>query len=455
MLAARDQENLAHGHHAAAAAKPLNQSVRGLAPKTPGNKAPKTPFKIPLNDENATIRFGAKTNGKGNENVMTAAKKGGFNNTDAFVTPMGPRTRAPLGQKTTNAKALAVPFQTPAPPVPTNQKSHQKSASARRPRPRHSVVETAKIEPLADGPLHEEEIEYMPPKPIELPDHPEDFPPDREYPQFKNGNMTRGWYGTYLDPLDDDGKTGFERREEALNKRADEALDRELERMLDEMPLYGINVPEYPGAETIMEANAKREAEEQQRKAGAAIKAVAARPAVSSSRRLPLVTRGKAPAVQPKTIRHVATATKPTVSFPSRKPSVPVVARKGPSPTESYRTSPMRQAVATAASRTTIGYSKGRVASGAVRPTVMQKMISSNVPPSSEAPMGGQSMESAKWMMTYKGAPPLYTTEEWERLNRESSVEREVAALEGLVLADPKGKEDEREGDDDEEVYEI
>ena len=90
MLAARDQENLVHGHQAAAASKPLNQGTRQLLPKTPG-KVPKTPFKIPLNDENAgglgDGKTGGKTFGKGNENIMTAAKKGGL--TDKFVTPMG------------------------------------------------------------------------------------------------------------------------------------------------------------------------------------------------------------------------------------------------------------------------------------------------------------------------------------------------------------------------------
>jgi hypothetical protein len=90
MLAARDQENLVHGHQAAAASKPLNQGARQLPPKTPG-KVPKTPFKVPLNDENVGGFGGGKTGGKvfarGNENIMTATKKGGLN--DRFVTPMG------------------------------------------------------------------------------------------------------------------------------------------------------------------------------------------------------------------------------------------------------------------------------------------------------------------------------------------------------------------------------
>ena len=90
MLAARDQENLVHGHQAAAASKPLNQGTRQLAPKTPGN-APKTPFRLPLNDENNAGGLGGgkgvlKTHGKGNANTILGAKGGDKN---AFVTPMG------------------------------------------------------------------------------------------------------------------------------------------------------------------------------------------------------------------------------------------------------------------------------------------------------------------------------------------------------------------------------
>ena len=92
MLAARDQENLVHGHQTTAAAKPLNQGIKQLAPKTPGNKVPKTPFKLPLNDENGTFAGGKtnlKTNLKGNENVPFGGKKAGLGDKNAFVTPMG------------------------------------------------------------------------------------------------------------------------------------------------------------------------------------------------------------------------------------------------------------------------------------------------------------------------------------------------------------------------------
>lgn len=86
MLAARvDQENFVHGQQTAAAAKPLNQNIRGLQAKTPGHKAPKTPFKVPLNDENATYGGGKtflKTNGK----IGATGKKVTLDK-NAFVTP--------------------------------------------------------------------------------------------------------------------------------------------------------------------------------------------------------------------------------------------------------------------------------------------------------------------------------------------------------------------------------
>ena len=167
MLAARDQENLVHARQAAGAAKPLNQGTRYAPPKTPGNKAPKTPFKLPLNDENGNAGFAAgkgafKTIGKGNENAVTG-KKGGLAVQNAFVTPVAQKSRAPLGMKTTNAKTKGL--QTPAPVKEDGLgKKTQKSVSARKAKPRVSHAEMTKVEVLGDNELEERDIEYMPPK---------------------------------------------------------------------------------------------------------------------------------------------------------------------------------------------------------------------------------------------------------------------------------------------------
>ena len=92
MFAALEKENLVHGHQTAAASKSLNQTVKHLPPKTPGNRVPKTPFKIPLNDENGPPRFGKlglEANTRGNENPTTGGGKGGFLQKNAFITPLG------------------------------------------------------------------------------------------------------------------------------------------------------------------------------------------------------------------------------------------------------------------------------------------------------------------------------------------------------------------------------
>jgi hypothetical protein len=152
MLAARvDQENLVHEQQTAAAAKPLKQGLRGFNAKTPGNKAPKTPFKVPLNDENAQFNPGKtilKTNGKGLDKIS------------AFVTPAGPRNRTALGNKTTNAKANV--FKTPgnknaeASPI-----KGQKTGSPRLRRAKLKVLNQEVVEPESE---EEVDIEYMPPK---------------------------------------------------------------------------------------------------------------------------------------------------------------------------------------------------------------------------------------------------------------------------------------------------
>ena len=94
MLAARDQENLAHARHTAAASKPLNQTVRVLQPKTPAERALKTPFRVALNDENKLLalnvqKAGLKGLGNGNENGQESGKKDGKFDKNAFVTPLG------------------------------------------------------------------------------------------------------------------------------------------------------------------------------------------------------------------------------------------------------------------------------------------------------------------------------------------------------------------------------
>jgi hypothetical protein len=82
------QENVVRNISIGPSGKPLNAGVKAFGAKTPGLKAPKTPFKVPLNDENVTRQAG-KANGKGNENLLFTSTKGGKLDDNAFVTPAG------------------------------------------------------------------------------------------------------------------------------------------------------------------------------------------------------------------------------------------------------------------------------------------------------------------------------------------------------------------------------
>ncbi|KAI9717519.1 MAG: hypothetical protein M1812_004660 [Candelaria pacifica] len=419
MLAARDQENLVHGHHTAAAAKPLNQGSKQLAPKTPGNKVPKTPFKVPLNDENAPIGFGGgktglKTNIKGNENFIFGSKKGGAVDKNAFVTPLGPRARAPLGLKTTNAKAKA--FQTPAPQGGDNglDKTKQGSASARKPKPRVSHAETTKLEVLGDKEDAEErEIEYMPPRSIPLPDYPEEdlFGPDKQYPMFEGANLTRGWYETYCNPVDEEGISRSERREIELDSAHEKKVDAMLAKSIEEMPIIGYNVPEFPGDETIVGRMKKQEAEEQRKKKAVAI---AARP--NTTNKKPLASKGPSGTVS----RNAAAAlSQPKPSGAALKPKdtntkakLPSSLIKGNKKTpQPVNPSPMRHTAATAASRTTLGYSHGRATSSSLkRGTLPRQGLNKN------ASSGSSENTVRPALFAQKKGNPELGTEEWRRM---------------------------------------
>ena len=90
LAAARDQENLTHAHQTVAAAKHLNQETKGV--KTPANKSHKTPFGVPVNDENAFLQTGKsvlQTNGKNLNFLAKNGKQGKEGGNDGYITPAG------------------------------------------------------------------------------------------------------------------------------------------------------------------------------------------------------------------------------------------------------------------------------------------------------------------------------------------------------------------------------
>lgn len=342
MLAARDQENLVHAHQQAAAGKPLNQSIRQLQPKTPGNKAPKTPFRIPLNDENAAHPFpGQKTTlkniGKDNENIIQTSKKDGKLDKNAFVTPMGPRTRAPLGMKTTNAKAKAL--ETPALTQTKPLQTVKRPSTART--KKKSKITIAQPEPTQTDVLSKEledddvpDIEYMPPKPVELADPPEEIPYDDTFPQFQGRNMFKGWAQLYGPPIGPDGLTDSQRELERQYDKLGEEWHKEVDAQINAIPSH----PEIEAdreVERILRTHFSKKAKD--------VDTVKARGAASALSK------------QPSQLSKPTIASQQRAKMPSKL--LPTSKKPTPQPTNP---SSMRHTALAAASRNTVGYSKGR-----------------------------------------------------------------------------------------------
>ncbi|TKA27727.1 hypothetical protein B0A50_04828 [Salinomyces thailandicus] len=317
MFAARsNNENAIYDHQTTAAARPLNQGIKALQPKTPGTKQqPKTPFAKRGNDENAATGRAGKT-----------GKDGGKQATSAFITPAAPRTRAPLTAKPTNARA-----RTPlAPPTANNPNSARHTS----PRLRRSKVKihTADADPLISDRSHgheEPEIEYMPPRGEPLPDHPDDcWPADRTYPQFSEENVTKGWL-TEIRPqrVRDEGEE-FEERVRELERQEQEVQHLPKKRTAQQQPS---TFASRKAASALSSSNTATAPS-----TSTATPSFAAPTAAAKARRIP-------------TASTTTTTTTTTLKHPSTRP-------------------PRSHTAARVASNTTLGYSRGRQVSRGTLP---------------------------------------------------------------------------------------
>lgn len=338
-----------HSHQTTAAAK--NQGLRQLQPKTPGARVPKTPFRVPLNDENDPLAFGKQTvkgNGGRNENTLKPAK-------DSLVTPMGPRNRAPLGNKTTNAKAKAL--QTPAGKEgvlkpKTNGKSSttqkvKKAAPEVKP-PKHEIISKPQEEEVPD-------VEYAPPKPKDLPDEPDDIIYDTTFPQFQPQNIARGWEKVYYHgPVGEDGLTERERKFKEDSIAFDKMVDEMIQNEVDNMTLAGVNVredPDMPCWEEMQQQRQKPAKETEKKSLTRNIPTVKSRDAAAALAQTSTTTRARATSAK-------TTSTKSLTAPKTRKASSLLnPKKKSPDPAD-YP--PSRHATAAASSHTTVGYAKGR-----------------------------------------------------------------------------------------------
>ncbi|KAL2269699.1 hypothetical protein VTJ83DRAFT_1883 [Remersonia thermophila] len=347
-----------------------NAAKQHLQAKTPGARYPKTPLKVPLNDENAARVFNGKSvlGGKSNnENALTVGKGGnglGKSGKMAMVTPAAPTVRAPLGNKTTNAKAKAA-YQTPGvKPVGRDvEKTAVRPNSNRRLKQAAPHMEGPRLEVHADkAPLQDEEVEYAPPKPQDLPYESDVFPDGvLTFDGLKPENLFKGYYGYYFNRVGKDGKTALERDMEQRQKKSFERGEEQIHRDMDE---FDWSIGDIPESKDLFK---KKSAPLSSAAASGKVAArpLSKQPSTIAARRAAsaLSMLAKPSATTTTTAAAAAAAPKPQAKgflLPKRKPAQPLAQS-----TLAIR----NRAPAVAASRSTLGYAKGRSVSSAVRGT--------------------------------------------------------------------------------------
>lgn len=273
---------------------------------------------------------------------------------------IGQTARAPLGNKTTNAKTKV--FQTPAGPAAEKDSSKKaKPSSARPSRAKIQHPQSVKLEIHGDneGPLEERDIEYMPPKPKDLPYISEDFPDGcLNYDMLKGGNLTKGWQEYYFNPVDENGISLAQKREDEADAKAAKETD---DRILREMEELDWSVGDCPGLPSVVKKTIEQPKPKPAAPAQAKTTLPGRAPSTINSRNAASVlsTAPKATAAHPALSAVSAGASKPKSRFPFLSGGK----KAQPAPASSSNT---RFAVAAAASRSTMGYNKGRSASSVV-----------------------------------------------------------------------------------------
>jgi hypothetical protein len=208
----------------------------------------------------------------------------------------------------------------------------------------------------------EEEVEYCPPKQADIPYESDILP--RDIPTFntmKPEQMLRGYYHYYFNQVDDNGVSRPEREMEEQRKRALERLDEQVQKDMDEFDWTVGDVPETQNFFKKMDSDDPGSGIGTGKTGRPLLRrppTIAARNAASALS----MSQSSSAALQGKSSKPLAMTTKASsYLLPVRKPATrPAVTRN----------SSTERATAVAASRSTLGYSKGRSTSSVIRAPV-------------------------------------------------------------------------------------
>jgi vacuolar-type H+-ATPase subunit H len=302
--------------------------------------------------------------------------------------------------KTTNAKTRA--FQTPAGPMSNKdlEKTHVKPTNSRRPKPRALHAETVKVDVLEDdiGISNERDVEYCAPKPKDLPYESEDFPDGcLNYDMLRGPNLMRGWQSYYYDPVNENGVSRSEKQfDEAIAKALKEA-DEKIRKAVEEAEWTVGDVPETFVNQQKDTGNAQKVKTKGQTKKSSNLSSRGPATVTSKNAAAALSVIPKAPLGAPKSIK---SESKPTASFLARgKSSIPAP----------VNLSEMRHTAAAVASRSTIGYTKGRSTSNVLH-------VGFGAPPRSTSNLSTGSDTTITPSRFAQKKFPEDSSDEWRRL---------------------------------------
>lgn len=264
--------------------------------------------------------------------------------------------------KTTNAKAKACP--TPAGPATEKEVEKtqpKRQTSARRPK---KLVHADPVKMAVHGdesPLAERDVEYCPPKLQDRAYESSDFPDNcLDYTALRPENLKKGISRAYRHLVDENGLSRIEREAEEGYQRSARECDTAVLKMMEEDWTVG-DVPETfrpqrnktkPSLPQVVPPTASRKPPSDVKKPHS--QSLKGPGTLVSKRAASALALPSQPAALP------AKTSKPPV------PKLPFLSsRPKPTPAPS-NASTMRQAVAVAASRSTIGYTKGRSASAGI-----------------------------------------------------------------------------------------
>lgn len=252
------------------------------------------------------------------------------------------------------------------------EKSQAKPASVKPLRHGTINLESSKLGVHVDktNPLEEEEdIEYAPPRPKDIPYESDILPAGAmTFEGLKPENLLKGYYDHYFNPVDEDGVPIREREMEARRQRDFKKLDEQVRKDMDE---FDWSVGDIPETKTVKQSKPLTPALEEGEGTFRTNKRPVARTALP--KQPPTIAARKAASALALTAKPSTThvnsrnlSNKPAPGILRAPNCLLPLNRKAPRPAITRESSTDR-ATAVAASRSTLGYSKGRSTSSAIQ----------------------------------------------------------------------------------------